>query len=128
MGVIEMVSAGQARMAGQYGTARPVRRVAVPAAPVGGGRWHGVLAGLVVVVLASVAVFGLGQLFEAARVARVPAATARVRVDVGESLWHVARRVAPSADPGAVAARIAELNGLVSPSVQPGEVLISPIG
>jgi hypothetical protein len=84
------------------------------------------VAGLALLVAAVVA--GLGLLSDAARASRVPSATAAVRVEVGESLWSVARRVAPSADPGAVAERIVELNRLASPSVQPGETLISPIG
>jgi LysM domain-containing protein len=79
-------------------------------------------------VAAALVVGALGLLGDVVRSARVPAATGVVQVHAGESIWQVARRVAPSADPGAVAARIVELNGLASPSVQPGEVLLSPIG
>jgi LysM repeat protein len=80
------------------------------------------------VALVALVVVGLALLGDAARTARVPDAVGTVQVHSGESLWAVARRVAPSADPGAVAARIADLNHLASPSVQPGEVLLSPIG
>jgi hypothetical protein len=81
-----------------------------------------------VVALAAAAVVALGLLSDAVRQARVPETTALVRVHSGESLWQVARRAAPSADPGAVAARIVELNGLASPSVRDGDVLVSPVG
>jgi hypothetical protein len=82
---------------------------------------------VVVSILAALAVAGLGLLADAARSARVPSAVGQVQVHAGESLWQVARRAAPSADPGAVAARIAELNDLASPSVPAGTVLESPI-
>jgi hypothetical protein len=49
-----------------------------------------------------------------------------VRAD--ETLWQVAHRAAPSAQPDEVVRRIVELNDLASPSVQPGQVLRSPIG
>jgi hypothetical protein len=87
------------------------------------------VAQFVLVCLAAALVVGaLGLLGDVVRSARVPAATGVVQVHAGESIWQVARRVAPSADPGAVAARIVELNGLGSPSVRAGQVLVSPIG
>lgn len=76
----------------------------------------------------AVVVAALGLLSGAVRSARVPEATGVVQVHGAESLWQVARRVAPSADPAAVAARIVELNHLNSPSVQAGQRLVSPIG
>jgi hypothetical protein len=82
---------------------------------------------LLVALLVAAVVAGLGLLADAAGSARVPGRTALVQVGQGESLWQVARRVAPSADPGEVAARIAELNGLRSPSVSAGVTLLSPI-
>jgi hypothetical protein len=82
---------------------------------------------LVALVTAAV-VGGLGLLSSGVREARVPSATGLVRVHAGESLWQVAGRVAPSADPGAVAARIVELNRLGSPSVRGGALVLSPIG
>ena len=83
---------------------------------------------VLVAVAAAVVVGALGLLADGVRAARVPEATGLVQVHSGESIWQVARRAAPSADPGAVAARIVELNDLGSPSVRGGEVLVSPIG
>jgi hypothetical protein len=83
---------------------------------------------VLVTVVAAVVVGALGLLADGVRAARVPEATGLVQVHSGESIWQVARRAAPSADPGAVAARIVELNDLGSPSVRGGEVLLSPIG
>jgi hypothetical protein len=83
---------------------------------------------VLVCVAAALVVGALGLLGDVVRSARVPAATGVVQVHAGESIWQVARRVAPSADPGAVAARIVELNDLGSPSVRAGQVLVSPIG
>jgi hypothetical protein len=80
-----------------------------------------------IAVLVCLAVAGLGLLADVARSAGVPSEVGQVRVHAGESLLQVARRAAPSADPGAVAARIVELNGLASPSVPGGTVLESPI-
>ena len=82
---------------------------------------------LAVAVAAAVAVAGLGLLADAARAAQVPSRTGPVQVRADESLWQVARRAVPSADPGAVVARIVELNDLDSPSVRAGQVLLSPI-
>lgn len=90
-------------------------------------RWRSAAATLVVAVAAAVVVAALGLLADAARAARVPSMTGQVQVRVDESLWQVARRTAPSADSGAVVARIVELNGLDSPSVRAGQVLLSPI-
>ena len=90
--------------------------------------WMSAAQFVLVAVVAAVVVGALGLLADGVRAARVPDATALVQVHSGESIWQVARRAAPSADPGAVAARIVELNDLGSPSVRGGEVLLSPIG
>jgi hypothetical protein len=90
--------------------------------------WMSAAQFVLVAVVAAVVVGALGLLADGVRAARVPEATAPVQVHSGESIWQVARRAAPSADPGAVAARIVELNDLGSPSVRGGEVLLSPIG
>ena len=55
-----------------------------------------------VAVVAAIVVGGLGMLADGVREARVPEATGLVQVHAGESIWQVARRAAPSADPGAV--------------------------
>lgn len=118
--------------AGRASAARPVP---IRPRPGRAGSWAAPAAGLsaaarfvLVAALAAAAVVALGLLSDVVRQARVPETTALVRVHPGESLWQVARRAAPSADPGAVAARIVELNGLASPSVRDGDVLVSPVG
>jgi len=107
----------------------------VPRAAAAGGRraprlcrLGSVLAAVAVVVASAVMVGGLGLLGDLARHERVPSVSGVVRVRDGESLWQVARRVAPSADPGAVAARIVEMNDLSAPAVHPGQALFSPVG
>jgi LysM repeat protein len=58
----------------------------------------------------------------------LPATTSVVQVGAGETLWDVARRVAPHADQQAVVDRIRTLNGLVGSAVQPGQQLRVPDG
>ena len=70
----------------------------------------------------------LGQLAHVAQVAAVPDETVAVHVAEGESLWQLARRAAPQADPGAVVERIVEVNGLESAAVTPGQVVLVPTG
>jgi LysM domain len=60
--------------------------------------------------------------------AGVPDRVAVVRVEAGESLAHVASRVAPDAPVGQVVARIRELNDLPSAALEAGQTLIAPIG
>ena len=89
--------------------------------------------GRVLLLLALVAVlfaaFSLGRsASQAAPQSGEPApAVAQVTVAHGESLWSVARRVAPQDDPRDVVARIRELNDLDSPHLQPGQQLILPV-
>ncbi len=59
---------------------------------------------------------------------RVPDRLAVVRVDAGESLQHLATRVAPDAPVAKVAQRIRELNDLHSPALAAGQTLIAPVG
>ena len=47
-------------------------------------------------------------------------------VHAGETLWGVARRVAPGQDPRAVVAKIRELNHLSSATLQIGQQLLIP--
>lgn len=56
------------------------------------------------------------------------AATGVVVVQPGESLWQIAREVAPQADPRATLTAIRELNGLGGDTVVPGQALIVPSG
>jgi hypothetical protein len=59
---------------------------------------------------------------------KVPDRLAVVRIEPGETLQHLAARVAPDAPTGQVAARIRELNDLDSSAVTAGQTLIAPVG
>ncbi|HVW82146.1 MAG TPA: LysM peptidoglycan-binding domain-containing protein [Mycobacteriales bacterium] len=50
----------------------------------------------------------------------------RVTVEAGDTLWSLAARVAPHADPRDVVDEITALNQLTSPVLQPGERLLVP--
>lgn len=50
----------------------------------------------------------------------------RVTVESGQSLWTIAERLAPHADPRDVVSAIADLNGLDGSIVTPGESLAIP--
>ena len=56
----------------------------------------------------------------------VPVVTMRVTVEQGDSLWAIARRIAPRTDPREAVVAIRELNGLASNLIQPGQVLLVP--
>ncbi|MGH3866291.1 MAG: LysM peptidoglycan-binding domain-containing protein [Pseudonocardiaceae bacterium] len=58
----------------------------------------------------------------------VPAETAVVRVGAGETVWDVARRVAPQSDQRAVVERIRQLNAIVGSAITPGQQLQVPLG
>jgi predicted Zn-dependent protease len=58
----------------------------------------------------------------------LPDRLAVVRVEPGETLHHLAARVAPDAPTGQVAERIRELNDLDSATVTAGQTLIAPVG
>jgi len=49
-----------------------------------------------------------------------------VTIQSGQSLWQLAQRIAPAADPREVIAEIVNLNQLPSESVQPGQRLALP--
>jgi LysM repeat protein len=53
-------------------------------------------------------------------------ATRTVTVSAGETLWQIARQVAPSDDPRDTIDRIRDLNGLSTTVVQAGQRLIVP--
>jgi len=74
-------------------------------------------------VLGQVAASGPAVSFTA-----VPAATAVVQVGAGETVWDVARRVAPDAATPAVVQRIRELNGMAGSELRPGQQLTVPDG
>ena len=58
----------------------------------------------------------------------VPGRLAVIQVQTGETLQHVAARVAPDAPVGQVVERIRELNQLESVALDVGQTLIAPVG
>ncbi len=52
----------------------------------------------------------------------------RVVVQPGQSLWSIALRAAPSADPRVIVQEIIDVNALRSAAIQPGEQLWVPKG
>jgi hypothetical protein len=82
------------------------------------------LAALITVWLGIVAQFG----DTAGASQPLPDRLAVVRVQAGETLQHVAARVAPDAPVGRVVERIRELNKLDSVSLDAGQTLIAPVG
>lgn len=97
------------------------RRPITPATTVG----LALLAALITLWLGVVAQFG-----DAVHggTAAVPEKLAVVQVHAGESLRHVAVRVAPDAPVGVVVDRIKELNRLQSTALDAGQTLIAPVG
>lgn len=83
------------------------------------------LAGLITMWLGAVAQFG-----EAVREssAAIPDRLAVVQVRDGETLQHLAARVAPDAPVNSVVERIRELNELESAVLGAGQTLIAPVG
>lgn len=53
--------------------------------------------------------------------------TVEVTVRDGESLWLIARRVSPGADPREIVARTRELNHLRTNMIHPGQLLVVPV-
>jgi LysM repeat protein len=58
----------------------------------------------------------------------IPAETAVIQVGAGETVWDVARRIAPQSDQRAVVERIQQLNGLMGSAILPGQRLQVPRG
>jgi nucleoid-associated protein YgaU len=87
----------------------------------------GALAALVLLLAVSVAdVVGSGRALAADTSTSRPVITQEVVVEQGDSLWLIAGRTAPTADPREVVTRIRELNGMRSNLIQPGQVLLVP--
>ncbi len=84
------------------------------------------LAALVAVLFGA---FSLGRsASEAAPVAQAQPAVEQVTVLSGESLWTVARRIAPDNDPREVIAQIRRVNGLTGSQLRVGQQLLLPVG
>jgi LysM repeat protein len=84
---------------------------------------------LLVLALAAVlfAAFSLGRTAsEAADTTAPEPARVQVTVQPGETLWGVAQRIAPDADPRQVVRMIREVNGLDSSALQVGQQLLLP--
>lgn len=58
---------------------------------------------------------------------RVQPAVEQLTVQSGESLWTLARRVAPEKDPREVIAQIRTLNEMTSTQLRPGQQLLLPL-
>jgi hypothetical protein len=52
----------------------------------------------------------------------------RVVVRPGQTLWSIADRAQPTADPRSVIQQIMEINAISTPTVQPGQLLWVPQG
>ncbi len=88
----------------------------------------GRLANVVAAATVTVAIVGgLGWIGQDATPG-IPVKTVVTRVGGGETLWDVARRVAPEADQDAVVHRIRQLNGIVGSAIEPGQPLQVPDG
>ena len=86
------------------------------------------LLGLLVLTLVA---FGLGRLGSSAAATAAenhpkPVGYAATTVHGGETLWTVAKRVAPGRDPREVITQIQELNHLHSGGIQVGQQLLLP--
>ena len=55
-----------------------------------------------------------------------PPMTGTVVVVPGDTLWDIARRISPGADPRRTVYDIRRLNGLAGADIRPGEVLVVP--
>ncbi len=105
----------------------------VPRGPASSDRVQPACRHAVQVVIAGVVTFtvvcGLAVLGQvAAGGPGVPATTAVVQVGAGETVWDVARRVAPDAATPAVVQRIRELNAMAGSELRPGQQLRVPDG
>ncbi|HEU0132192.1 MAG TPA: LysM peptidoglycan-binding domain-containing protein [Mycobacteriales bacterium] len=80
---------------------------------------------LLVLVTLVLAAFSLGRTSASAGATRRAPAPTTV-VQPGETLWSIARRVAPEADPRATVARLTRLNDLGARPIVAGQRLVLP--
>ena len=104
--------------------ARPARPTASPARLTRRGR---LVVTLLLVALAT-GLLGLVQPQALALGRGGAPATERITVRPGETLWVIAERVAPDADPRATIASIEAMNDLDTSTVPAGSVLLVPTG
>ena len=107
--------------------AQPARRAPVAAtSPVRLTR-RGRLVVVLTLLVVLVAGFSLGMAGQAAAPSK-PHVAPTVTVQPGESLWQVATRVAPDADPRLVVDQLIRLNHLSGAGVAAGQQLVIPAG
>jgi Tfp pilus assembly protein FimV len=97
-----------------------------PTAPVRLTRRGRIALTLFMMVGLVVAGFTLGRGSSQAAGQHKPTAHHAVTVQAGDTLWSVAARVAPHADPRDIVAEISTLNKLSTTVVEPGEQLLVP--
>jgi Tfp pilus assembly protein FimV len=94
------------------------------------GRVAAVLGGVLLATLLSALVFVLAMGPASGRSAAPAPASAgsgsTLTVQPGDTLWAIASRVAPTADPRVTVQQIIDRNGLAGASVQAGQVLVLP--
>lgn len=81
---------------------------------------------LVLLVVGAVLLSGGGSAFAGTEAGGQRAVADRVTVQPGETLWAIAERVAPGADPRDTVQQILDLNGLQTAQVQSGTALVVP--
>lgn len=111
----------EARRRGQAADARSCARPVLEKGRL--GEWL-VLSGVAAAAFLGVVLVGLFGAGDAP----VAGGTTVVQVRTGDTLWGIATRMAPDADPRAAVDRIVELNGLGSPSAEAGRFLVVPVG
>lgn len=83
-----------------------------------------VLLALVVVLFAAVSAVRAGSQAQTGRT--VHASLAYAEVGAADTLWSIARRIAPGQDPRETVRRIRILNGLETATVRPGQWILVP--
>ncbi|HSO03550.1 MAG TPA: LysM peptidoglycan-binding domain-containing protein [Candidatus Limnocylindrales bacterium] len=91
-------------------------------------RTPALIAVLLLLAVSVADVVGTGRALAADTPTPSQVSTQSVVVESGDSLWGIAVRTAPDADPREVVTRIRELNGMRSNLIQPGQVLLVPSG
>jgi nucleoid-associated protein YgaU len=98
-----------------------------PSAPVRLTHRGRLVLALALALVAGLAVLGLGLGGASAVRGTGGPVTTTVVVQPGETLWQIAQRVAPGADPRLTVDRLQRLNGLDGALVVPGQELVVPI-
>jgi len=122
-------------LAAPFPTARPVSRpVRRPRPSAAGSSLRLTRRGRVVIALASIlmlfgvtVVSGVFTADAGSSAAEQGRATGVVVVQAGESLWQIAKDIAPQADPRETVTTIRELNGLGDTTVVPGQSIVVPL-